>query len=60
MPDDRRKGDDRDSAANAGQALQGHAIRVRGIVQGVGFRPAVWHLAQHLQIVGAVWNDAPG
>ncbi len=49
-----------DTAVNDGQSPQGQAIRVRGIVQGVGFRPAVWRLAQRLQIVGSVWNDAAG
>lgn len=35
-------------------------IRVRGQVQGVGFRPFVWQLAQELGIRGRVWNDAEG
>ncbi|WP_343079886.1 carbamoyltransferase HypF [Ostreiculturibacter nitratireducens] len=38
----------------------GLRIRVRGRVQGVGFRPFVWHLAQRLGIVGEVKNDAEG
>ena len=38
----------------------GISIRVRGIVQGVGFRPAVWRLARKLGLQGAVWNDADG
>jgi hydrogenase maturation protein HypF len=41
-------------------AAIGLAIRVRGIVQGVGFRPTVWRLARDLRIRGAVWNDADG
>ncbi len=35
-------------------------IRVTGVVQGVGFRPFVWRLAQELQINGWVRNDAQG
>ena len=35
-------------------------IRVRGQVQGVGFRPFVWQLAQRMGVKGAVWNDAEG
>lgn len=35
-------------------------IRVSGIVQGVGFRPFVWRLAQELALKGWVRNDALG
>ncbi len=38
----------------------GERIRVSGIVQGVGFRPNVWHLAKQNKICGQVWNDAEG
>lgn len=38
----------------------GETIRVRGIVQGVGFRPFVWQLAQRHGLQGRVWNDAEG
>ncbi|MBB3191007.1 carbamoyltransferase HypF [Halomonas cerina] len=38
----------------------GEAIRVRGLVQGVGFRPAVWRLARDLGLTGEVRNDAEG
>ncbi|MDX8128197.1 carbamoyltransferase HypF [Methylomonas sp. OY6] len=40
--------------------MPGKAIRARGVVQGVGFRPAIWHLAREFGLVGAVWNDAEG
>ncbi|MDF2235648.1 carbamoyltransferase HypF [Albimonas sp. CAU 1670] len=35
-------------------------IRVRGQVQGVGFRPFVWQLARRMGIVGEVLNDPEG
>jgi len=35
-------------------------IRVTGVVQGVGFRPFVWRLANDLKLVGWVRNDAGG
>jgi hydrogenase maturation protein HypF len=38
----------------------GECIRVSGIVQGVGFRPTVWRLANECGLVGRVWNDAEG
>ena len=42
------------------QALAAEAMRVRGTVQGVGFRPCVWRIASELGLVGSVVNDAQG
>lgn len=36
------------------------SIRVRGVVQGVGYRPTVWRLAREHGIDGSVRNDADG
>ena len=41
-------------------ALQRIAIRVRGAVQGVGFRPFVYRIARELGLSGHVFNDAEG
>jgi hydrogenase maturation protein HypF len=38
----------------------GEAIRVRGLVQGVGFRPHAFRLAADCGLCGEVWNDAEG
>ena len=39
---------------------QGERIRIRGRVQGVGFRPLLWRLANQLGLRGSVRNDAQG
>jgi len=38
----------------------GKRIRIRGLVQGVGFRPTVWQLAHQYKLVGQVLNDGDG
>ncbi|OQW99445.1 MAG: hypothetical protein BWK73_50435 [Thiothrix lacustris] len=35
-------------------------IRITGLVQGVGFRPNVWRLAQARKLAGTVRNDSSG
>ncbi len=40
--------------------MQGFEIRVRGQVQGVGFRPFIWRLAQERGLSGHVLNDPEG
>ncbi len=40
--------------------MNGLRIRVRGQVQGVGFRPFVWQLARRMGVTGEVLNDAEG
>lgn len=41
-------------------AEQGRRIEIRGIVQGVGFRPWIWRLARENGIAGRVSNDSRG
>ncbi|WP_051275306.1 carbamoyltransferase HypF [Aestuariibacter salexigens] len=35
-------------------------ITVSGVVQGVGFRPFIWHLATHFKLLGEVYNNSEG
>lgn len=44
----------------AGRAHDAVSIRVRGQVQGVGFRPYIWRLAQEFSLGGRVLNDQEG
>ncbi|TAN71307.1 MAG: carbamoyltransferase HypF [Gallionella sp.] len=46
--------------AGAEPGQQCRRIRVTGVVQGVGYRPFVWRLAQELELAGWVRNDAAG
>ena len=41
-------------------ALENHEVRVRGIVQGEGFRPTVYRLAIECRLTGEVFNDTDG
>ncbi len=43
-----------------GQHDRARQIRVTGLVQGVGFRPTVWRLAQRHGLRGTVCNDGEG
>src|SRR5574343_478178 len=40
--------------------MTGRLLRIRGLVQGVGFRPYVWRLANELGLTGWVRNDGAG
>ncbi len=47
-------------ATTPAQVLLAEQMRVRGTVQGVGFRPTVWRLASELGVLGSVTNDVQG
>ncbi len=48
------------SCVNPTPSAASVVIRVKGTVQGVGFRPAVWRLARKLSLTGEVSNDGEG
>lgn len=43
-----------------GPVCEGRRYRIRGLVQGVGFRPFVWRLAREEGVKGFVLNDGSG
>jgi hydrogenase maturation protein HypF len=49
-----------DSAMTKARSITAERIIVRGLVQGVGFRPTVWRLAKEHNIFGSVTNNGSG
>jgi hydrogenase maturation protein HypF len=45
---------------STGLTVEGRRITIQGTVQGVGFRPWVYRVAQCAGITGRVWNDSSG
>ena len=42
------------------QKIERRVLRIRGTVQGVGFRPTVFLVAKSIGIVGQILNDSEG
>ncbi|MDW9427847.1 hypothetical protein GCT62_26420, partial [Yersinia enterocolitica] len=40
--------------------INGLSLRIKGKVQGVGFRPYIWQLAHRFGLSGDVSNDSAG
>ncbi len=57
---ERRCGVRADAALTSPHQVVRRAVRVRGVVQGVGFRPFVYSLAGELGLSGEVRNDTEG
>lgn len=47
-------------AQHGDQKLERRQVRVHGVVQGVGFRPFVYRLAQEQRLAGFIGNDTDG
>ncbi|MEZ5934062.1 MAG: carbamoyltransferase HypF [Alphaproteobacteria bacterium] len=47
-------------AENEAVLVEARTIRIRGLVQGVGFRPTLWRLAEALGLKGEIGNDTRG
>lgn len=45
---------------NDAPRIEGRRYRIKGLVQGVGFRPFVWRIAHQENITGSVLNDGEG
>jgi len=54
------KSENKSGSRNPLKQMAGRKIEIRGIVQGVGFRPFVFNLARHYQLKGWVKNTSQG